>query len=84
MTTLRIAPFFLGPRQIIASSGELRRNPTDITAKLSSTKTGSHPLPLACTFSPSSPTIFGIEGPHISISRSPTYCIPLSKEENRK
>lgn len=36
------SPFFLGPLQITASSGLLRRKPMDITARLSSTYYNKH------------------------------------------
>lgn len=69
-------PFFLGPRQITASSGLFNKKPTDITTKFSSTVRGSQPkLVLFLTDSFSKPTIFGIEGPQISISSRPTFVI---------
>lgn len=65
-------PFLRGPLQITGSSLLGNMNPMDITAKLSSTQTGDHPSLLQCTSYFSKLSILGIEGPQISISRSPT------------
>ncbi len=43
-----------------------------MTPRLSSTYTGDQPALLWWISSPSSPSIFGMLGPHMSISRSPT------------
>lgn len=57
LCTCLMRPFFLGPRQMTASSFPGRRKPMDMTPRLSSTYTGLQPLPLLCTSSPSRPII---------------------------
>ena len=67
-----ISPSFLGPRQITGSSLFGKRNPIDITAKLSSRQTGDQPVFDRCTSLPSNPSMRGTLGPHMSMSSSPT------------
>jgi hypothetical protein len=65
-------PFFLGPRQMTASSGSGSMKPMDITPRLPSTYTGDQPAALWWISSPSRPSILGMEGPQMSMSSSPT------------
>ena len=78
-----IKPFFLGPRQITASSRFGSMNPIDITARFSSTYTGDHPELLLCTSASASPHIVGTDGPQMSTSSSPTsFPRPASPNAN--
>jgi len=56
-------------------------NPMLITARLSSTYTGDHPMADWCTSSPSMPSILGAEGPQMSMSSSPTS-LPAAASAN--
>ena len=67
-------PFFRGPRHMTASSSSGSMNPIDITPKLSETYTGSHPSAEEWMSLPCKPSMRGMDGPHKSMSSSPT-CI---------
>lgn len=73
-----MSPFFRGPRQMTASSALESMKPIDITPRLSDTYTGDHPALLWCTSSPSRPSILGMLGPHMSMSRRPTCAQALA------
>jgi len=67
-----MSPSFRGPRQITGASLSGSMKPIDITAKLSSRKTGDHPVLLLCTSLPSKPSMRGTLGPQMSMSSMPT------------
>ncbi|EZG03341.1 hypothetical protein H106_06825 [Trichophyton rubrum CBS 735.88] len=67
-----MSPFFLGPRQMTASSRLGSINWMLMTAKLSDTQTGFQPSALTWIVSASTSIILGMEGPQMSASMMPT------------
>jgi hypothetical protein len=72
MRNFLIKPFFFGPRQITASSRFGNMNCTLMTPRFSLTHTGSQPSAVTWIVSSSTPIIFGIDGPQMSVSIRPT------------
>ena len=68
-----MTPNFIGPRQITASSFSLRRNPIDITLRLSPISSGWIESSVPCSGKPSTPRSLGTLGPWISTSSRPTF-----------
>ena len=68
-----MAAIFIGPLQMIGASFSGIRKAMDMTSRFGSAVIGCMPDGVIWSFASSSPSIFGMLGPWMSTSRSPTW-----------